>query len=142
MSAAGDLICGPLRDGALVVPSLELPADMESIRRARAFVAKHSRGHGADPGAVALMTSELVTNVVHHASGPFTICVTVGPVIRVEVHDGSPVTLAFRTLMAARPTPVPMTSVGGRGLGLVHDLATRVGLDDKPDGGKVVWFEV
>lgn len=123
------------------MPSLELPADMESIRRARAFVPKHSQGH-TDPGAVALMTSELVTDVVHHASGPFTICAAVGPVIRVEVHDSSPVSEAFRTVMAARPTPVPTTSVGGRGLGLVHALATRVGLEDKPDGGKVVWFEV
>ena len=62
--------------------------------------------------------------------------------MRVEVHVGAAATDAFREIVTAG-RPIPNTSaVRGRGLHLVWALATRVGLDDDPDGGKVVWFEV
>jgi hypothetical protein len=49
---------------------------------------------------------------------------------------------AFREIVTAeRPLP-NASAVSGRGLHLVRSLSTRVGLDDDPDGGKVVWFEV
>ena len=124
------------------MPSLDLPAELPSIARARAFVAEHAADHVDEVDAVVLMTSELVTNVVRHTTSDFTVRVEVGRPLRVEVHDGHAATDAFRALIAERPPLAPVTAVGGRGIGLVHALATRVGLDDDEGGGKVVWFEV
>jgi anti-sigma regulatory factor (Ser/Thr protein kinase) len=91
---------------------------------------------------VLLMTSELVTNVVRHANTEVRVSVEAGPPIRVEVHDHVAATDAFRAIVSTRPGPVSRDATGGRGLPLVHDLASRVGLGDDPQGGKVVWFEV
>ena len=65
-----------------------------------------------------------------------------GPPVRVEVHDGVAATDAFRAMIGAAPAMPRPDSPGGRGLALVRALATNVGLDDDPGGGKVVWFEV
>ncbi len=124
------------------MPSLDLPAELASIARARAFVSQQAEGRVEDAFGVVLMTSELVSNVVLHTKSDFTVRIEPGPPFRVEVHDGLAATDAFRDLVAARPAPVPVSAVGGRGIGLVHSLATRIGLDDDPGGGKVVWFEV
>jgi hypothetical protein len=79
--------------------------------------------------------------VVRHARTDFTVRLVVGPPFRVEVHDGVAATDAFRSLIE-RPAPMAVsTADSGRGLGLVHRLAARVGLEDEADGGKVVWFE-
>ena len=124
------------------MPSLELPAQMSSIARARIFVREQAQGRVTDVDTVALMTSELVSNVVIHASGTLSVRVEPGPPFRVEVHDGLAATNAFRALIATAPPPTPVAAVGGRGIGVVHALASRVGLDDAERGGKVVWFEV
>ena len=92
--------------------------------------------------AVVLMTSELVANVVRHASTEVRVSVDVGPPIRVEVYDHAAATDAFREMIKARPASVRVDAAGGRGLALVHDLASRIGLEDDPAGGKAVWFEV
>ena len=89
-----------------------------------------------------LLTSELVANVVRHADTDVTVTVRVGPPFRVEVHDGVAATDAFRAMVAEPPPTADVSSIRGRGLGIVHTLATRIGLDDDPDGGKVVWFEL
>ena len=86
------------------------------------------------------MTSELVANVVLHVRTDVTLKVWQGPPVRVEVHNGEAATEAFRDLIRNSAIPEPSSS-SGRGLGLVRRLATRVGLNDDPDGGKVVWFE-
>ena len=122
--------------------SLELPADATSVMRARAFVRHLASVHLADPFTAVLLTSELVSNVVLHARSALTVSVQPGPPFRVEVRDGVAATEAFRELISRRPPPVPATSSGGRGIGLLHDLAVRVGLEDDLDGGKVVWFEL
>lgn len=119
---------------------LTLPADLRSIGEARSFVARAVRDVVDDPDPVLLMASELVTNVVRHANTDVTVSVTRGPPVRVEVRDGAAVTETFRELIAAATMP-SVSSAGGRGLALVSALASRVGLDDDPDGGKVVWFE-
>jgi anti-sigma regulatory factor (Ser/Thr protein kinase) len=93
-----------------------------------------------DAEPVLLMTSELVTNVVLHANTDVTVSITRGPPVRVEVSDGAAATDAFRELIGAPAMPRP-SSTGGRGLAFVTALASRVGLDDVPGGGKVVWFE-
>ena len=89
-----------------------------------------------------LLTSELVTNVVLHAQTDIGLEVTIGPPFRVEIHDGVAATVAFREMIAEPPPAVDVTAVGGRGIGLMHHLAVRLGLNDDPDGGKVVWFEL
>jgi DNA primase len=68
--------------------------------------------------------------------------VRAGPPVRVEVSDGIAATDRFRDLLnAAGPMPA-LSASGGRGLPLLRLLASRVGLDDEPRGGKVVWFEL
>ena len=113
---------------------------MESVRQARTFVATSLAAHLDDSADVLLMTSELVANVVLHVQTDVTLTVWRGPPVRVEVHNGAAATEAFRDLIHDSAIPEPSSS-SGRGLGLVRRLATRVGLDDDPDGGKVVWFE-
>lgn len=120
--------------------SITLPADSTSIRSARNFVARAVADHVEDPSEVLLMTSELVANVVGHAGSVVTVTVHNEPVVRIEVHNHQAATQAFRDLLdhSARPAD---TSPTGRGLGIVRALASRVGLDDDPGRGKVVWFE-
>ncbi len=121
--------------------SLTLPGELASAALARRFVEQMLEGRVDDLGAVALMTSELVTNVANHAASELTVTVRAGPPVRVEVHDGVAATEAFRDLLNAGG-PMPDASSGrGRGLPLVRLLAKRVGLDDDTRGGKVVWFE-
>ena len=120
--------------------SIRLPPELESVRQARTFVAGALAAHLDDPADVLLMTSELVANVVLHVQTDVTLTVWQGPPVRVAVHNGEAATEAFRDLVRDSAMPKPSSS-SGRGLGLVRSLATRVGLDDDPGGGKVVWFE-
>jgi anti-sigma regulatory factor (Ser/Thr protein kinase) len=86
-----------------------------------------------------LLTSEVVTNAVVHAS-PYAADGRVGLVVdgdeglaRVEVTDG------YRGLPVARAGRVGRVS--GRGIMLLDLLATRWGVT--PGGeGKTVWFEI
>ena len=120
--------------------SITLPAETASVKRARDFVARAVAERVDDPAEVLLMTSELVANVVGHVGSVVTITVHNGPVVRVEVHNHEAATQAFRDLLDHDPRPSE-TSPTGRGLGIVRALASRVGLDDDPGRGKVVWFE-
>ncbi|MCU1369774.1 MAG: putative anti-sigma regulatory factor, serine/threonine protein kinase [Ilumatobacteraceae bacterium] len=120
---------------------LTLPADHSSVRVARQHAVALAP-EALDPQVVALLTSELVTNVVRHADTEIRVQVVPGPPFRVEVHDGAAATVAFRKLIDGPPSEVDPRSEGGRGIALVHRLAARIGLDDDPDGGKVVWFEL
>ncbi len=122
--------------------SLTLPGDLDSARRARSFVEHALDGQVDDLPAVALMTSELVTNVAIHAASELTVTVRSGPPVRVEIHDGVAATQAFRDLIQAGGTMPDASAAGGRGLHLVRSMSTRIGLDDDADGGKVVWFEL
>ena len=120
--------------------SITLPAETASVGRARDFVARAVAGRVDDPAEVLLMTSELVANVVGHVGSAVTITVRNGPVVRVEVHNHEAATQAFRDLLDHDPRS-GSTSPTGHGLGIVRSLASRVGLDDDPGRGKVVWFE-
>jgi anti-sigma regulatory factor (Ser/Thr protein kinase) len=120
--------------------SITLPAEPASVKRARDFVARTVADDVDDPAEVLLMTSELVSNVVGHVGSAVTITVRDGPVVRIEVHNHEAATEAFRDLLHHSPRPSD-TSQTGRGLRVVRSLASRVGLDDDADGGKVVWFE-
>ena len=86
--------------------------------------------------AVALMVSELATNVVRHTASHFTVGVDrSGPTIRVAVADRG----------AGHPnlrTP-GLGETGGRGLQIVQSLAADWGVDSRRDGsGKTVWFTI
>lgn len=83
---------------------------------------------------IGLLTSELVTNAVVHATTPFALDISLeGSVVRVSVADGA----------GGRPRPDDHGdgAEGGWGLKLVADLATRWGSEVLP-GGKHVWFEL
>jgi len=121
--------------------SVTLPAELRSVAKARHFVADVVSLWLDDPSDVLLMTSELVANVVRHAETQVAVSVRRGPPVRVEVHDGVAATEAFRELIGTGVEMPDPSSPGGRGLALVRTLSTRIGLDDDPGGGKVVWFE-
>lgn len=121
-------------------PSITLPADGASVGLARDFVAGAVADHVDDPADVLLMTSELVSNVIGHVGSEVTITVRRGPLVRIEIHNHEAATEAFRDLLHHSSRPAP-DSPTGRGLHFVRSLASRVGLDDDPGGGKVVWFE-
>ncbi len=81
-----------------------------------------------------LALSELVTNAVLHGREPMSLRLALtGGVLRVEVHDGSPLSPTFSMLDAS--------AVTGRGLLLVASVSDRWGLDPL-ESGKSVWFEI
>lgn len=85
--------------------------------------------------SVRLLVSEVVTNAVLHAGSDVELAVELRPfTIRVSVADGSDLPPERRV---ARDN-----EESGRGLELVEVLAESWGVDPRPGGGKVVWFEV
>lgn len=93
-------------------------------------------GFGVEVDTVALLVSELVSNVVLHARTACELVVSVvGDVLRVEVRDGS----------NAMPTETIQTdpmALSGRGMVLIDALSTTHGSEALPGGGKLVWFEL
>jgi len=123
---------------------LVLPNHPGSVREARAFTRRVLDAAAIPPDALeqaTLMVSELVTNVVVHASSVVRLRVGTGPIIRIEVEDtGGP--LPEQVIAAAATRAVaPSVEPGGLGLAIVDALATHWGTDDA-DRGKVVWFEL
>ena len=116
---------------AVVADELALACDRGSPRQARRFVEGLVVGH-AKADEIALLTSELVTNAVCHATTPSELLVQVSEhTVRVEVHDAS----------SAPVQPRLPDHEGGRGLRLVELLSDRWGVDKSHDG-KSVWFEI
>lgn len=116
-----------------------LPAEPGAVRTARALVRGRLRDWDLDAlgDLAALLVSELVTNVLRHATGPIGLRL-VAPaahdgVLRVEVSDPLPELPRER---AARPE-----DESGRGLRLVASAARRWGASPK-EAGKTVWFEL
>ncbi len=84
---------------------------------------------------VELLTSELVTNAVVHAHAGPELLVRLGDgVVRVEVGDSD----------ADPPTrrPRDTDAASGRGIAIVEELAATWGVEQVPDDGKRVWFQV
>ena len=105
-----------------------------SVTDARQLVVRTLKGcPEAIVADAVLLTSELVSNAVLHARTPFEVEVTGAETVRVVVRDGSP-----DPPEVANPGP---DETGGRGLLLVHSLATRWGYEVTPTG-KSVWFEL
>ncbi|MDA8298335.1 MAG: ATP-binding protein [Actinomycetota bacterium] len=80
-----------------------------------------------------LLVSELASNAVRYASGPFEVRVQLRPQIRIEVRDASE---RMPSVMAPRAD-----AERGRGLRIVNELASAWGVEPEL-GGKVVWFSL
>ncbi len=108
-----------------------------SIAEAREAAAVFLRHHAPDAdatfrGDVLLVTSELVTNAVRHAPGPFTLKLGLLPGgIVITVGDTS-------QTPPRRRTP---DRTGGRGWPIIQSLARRVRVAPRP-GGKAVHVEL
>jgi anti-sigma regulatory factor (Ser/Thr protein kinase) len=93
-------------------------------------------GQSALSDTMALLVSELVSNVVLHARTPCSLSILQKPDrIRVEVQDGSD------RLPGMRERTDPLAQ-SGRGMQLVDGLSSAHGVDPQPKGGKRVWFEL
>jgi anti-sigma regulatory factor (Ser/Thr protein kinase) len=118
-------------------------AEPHMVAGARRFVRDALVANGLDTDVVTLLTSELASNVVQHASTQFEVVFDVRPpLVRVEIHDGAAVTQAFRDLVQNPPSDVDVEAAGGRGLLLLGSTTAAFGLIDKGPDGKAIWFEV
>lgn len=114
--------------------SASFTADPMSVTDARRLVAEVLAD--CPPSLVAdavLLTSELVSNVILHARTEFQLEVRADHGVRVVVRDES-----SDPPVVQQPGP---DETGGRGLLLVHTLATRWGYE-MTARGKAVWFEL
>ena len=111
---------------------LELEPKPLAAGVARRFVVNHA-GDMAAEGALALLTSELVTNGMLHAGTRLMVGIVTG---------ADYVLVAVRDESNAGALLIPPPDVGrpsGRGLLLVDALASQWGVF-RHDGGKTVWF--
>ncbi|GAB3569881.1 ATP-binding protein [Amycolatopsis endophytica] len=114
---------------------LDLVGAVPPLVRVRRWIARVLSDLGEDHlTAVQLITTEVLTNAYDHAGGAGRVTLArTGPAcrVRIEVDDGS---LAPPILRAGKPT-----SVRGRGLVLVDNLAADWGYRLRGGGGKTVW---
>ncbi len=116
------------------MPRRTFEDDPYAPREARRFARSALETYGGVAETAELLVSELATNVVRHASPPFTVEVSVNcEVVRVSVADGTAVDL--------RTTKAQGDQTSGRGLQLVDALSRRWGVQRTADG-KRVWFEL
>ena len=115
--------------------SCDLGPDLTEVRTARAFVAiALDEWGGPRADDIAIVTSELVTNALVHASSQVRLAVERrDDCVRVEVADGSAVEPIVREVEGGATT--------GRGLRIVEQLVDRWGVEADGDG-KLVWVEV
>ncbi|HET7487478.1 MAG TPA: SpoIIE family protein phosphatase [Acidimicrobiales bacterium] len=110
------------------------PASVGVARRLLGRLLASWRLDGLAGGDIDLLTSEVATNAVLHAATELTVIVRyLGPVVRVEVGDGS------TALPQAREADDD--DLNGRGLLIVDNLAHDWGVLPTRQG-KRVWFEV
>lgn len=117
---------------------IELPPTPGSVAVARRWSVERVEPQlGGDLAAtVALLVSELVTNVVLHARTPCELVLScVHDRVRIEVHDHSE-HLPAETLQR---DPIALS---GRGMLLVEALSDASGAEVGSAGGKLVWFEL
>jgi anti-sigma regulatory factor (Ser/Thr protein kinase) len=125
-----------------------------SVRSARELVRETLRLHGLDSGVAQVLVSELTANAVRHARTDFTVGISVGDVVRIEVGDGELTLEGLDTTPAdgrqtfgeeaearAEPGWPERTRPERFGLLLVDAFADRWGVDLVPTG-KRVWCEL
>lgn len=117
---------------------LEVPADLTSPARARAFVLHSLESWGLESlvDTATLLTSELVTNGVRHAGTGMRLMVSrIGErAVRIAVTDHAPT-------VGVRIGHSDDNAEGGRGLFLVEHMSNGWG-SVADDTGKTVWFEL
>lgn len=121
----------------VLAESRRFDRDARSAREARRFVSDLLERWSCEEAldAVHLLLSELVTNAVVHARSAPEVAVRLLPdVIRIEVGDEDPT-------LPAPVDPGPLQT-SGRGLHILDAYARRWGSAERPEGGKIVWFEV
>jgi anti-sigma regulatory factor (Ser/Thr protein kinase) len=121
-----------------MLETLELTPTPDSVGRARRWsvALAHDSGHAALSDTLALLVSELVSNVVLHARTPCVLRIDLdSDRIRVEVEDGSD------RLPGSSGATDPLAQ-SGRGMVLVEGLSQAHGVQPLPQGGKQVWFEL
>ncbi|MEU6622621.1 SpoIIE family protein phosphatase [Streptomyces litmocidini] len=114
----------------------EIPHDLSAVGTARAHVEEQLRrwNHPADPFAVTLVVSELVTNALRHGAAPVVLrLIADGPSLTCEVSDAGQAAPHLRHAKAV--------DEGGRGLLICASLADNWGVR-YVDGGKTVWAEL
>lgn len=138
------------RPGRPTTASLDVAAVSTAIAPARRWVDDVLEGGDVSSAArrtAMLLTSELVTNAVQHASPPIAVEVEIGHrTLHVAVSDGSP---EVPRLLSPEPH-----EIGGRGVQFLERRASQWGVtlhdDAQPDGQdapppgarKTVWFEI
>ena len=127
--------------GTAAVETLEaaliLDQDRRSPAAARRFVSATLAvwGCAGITDEALLVTSELVTNaIVHASSGAELVLRFTGTALHVEVRDRS----------AASPTPhdAEPGDTGGRGLAMIDRIASAWGVTPIAGGGKAVWVDL
>jgi DNA-binding NarL/FixJ family response regulator len=111
--------------------------DLSSSRAARRFMEQtlEQWDCGDLLDAVNVLVSELVTNAVVHADSEAEVAVVLtDAVLRVEVGDRGRGTI--------QPRQAADLDTSGRGMALVEIMSSGWGVDPRPGGGKVVWFEI
>ncbi|HET6817471.1 MAG TPA: ATP-binding protein [Mycobacteriales bacterium] len=131
----------PLIDPDVAVSGhLDLPADPVSVPRARRFVRQHLEGLPEDVVQdCALLTSELVSNVILHARTPVHLGISRDTDnVLVVVQDFSDRTTSQR----ADITPQGLAECG-RGMAIVSSLADDFGWKRlSGEVGKIMWFAI
>lgn len=116
------------------VASCSLPDDPRAAGQAREYVRSQLAVWGLEDLAMTteLLVSELVGNVIRHASGPMRVRLLRSRSLVCEVYDGS--------LTSPRIRRAAYTDEGGRGLHLVAALSQRWGTRHLAEG-KCIWTE-
>lgn len=129
------LVAAALTDRIEEAASARFDRDSTAPRAARQFLKAVLADADAELIAKAeLLTSELVTNAVLHASSAPRVDVLLDvETLRVSVYDDDPTLPRPRKPDVGRP--------GGRGMRLVDTVATTWGADPAREG-KVIWFEL
>jgi anti-sigma regulatory factor (Ser/Thr protein kinase) len=116
--------------------STDLPNDVSASLLGRRFVVAALSALGLDEHAetATLLASELVTNALLHANGPYRIGVESGEgVLRIGVTDA--------TTDGPQIGEASDEATSGRGIRLIDSLTSRWGVHLN-EGGKTVWFEI
>lgn len=120
---------------------IQLQPRPESVAAARRWSVQQAEraGLGSLRDTVALLVSEVVSNVVLHARTPCELSLDTGEHrMRVEVRDDSSALPSEPGVTSA----VDIWSSSGRGMVLVEALSEAHGSAPLPGGGKVVWFQL
>jgi hypothetical protein len=118
-----------------------VPTGVSQVRRLVADMLIR-RGRPELVDRATLCATELATNAVLHARGPYEVAIrSAGSGIRVEVIDGRPDNLPMPVPRTGTAIEVTRSATTGRGLMIVAALATRWGFTAS-ESAKSVWAEI